>query len=103
MSKPRDTISRVEDSSSSTTPHNVIRQALDNLIRLGEMNRAGADAFLAESEDSAYRQARRAILIMHWQAADDRAKVDPKTAERIRHELKVIIEALAWHIGIDFP
>jgi hypothetical protein len=40
---------------------------------------------------------------MHWKAADDRAQFDPKTAERIRHELEVIIEALGWHLGIDFP
>jgi hypothetical protein len=81
----------------------IISQAVNNLVRLGEMNRTGADAFLAHSDDPAHRQARRAILIMHWQAADDRAKVDPKTAERIRHELKVIVEALGWHLGIDFP
>lgn len=70
---------------------------------MGALTRAGADAFLAHSGDSAHREAQRTILILHWQAADERAKVDPKTAERIRHELEVIIEALGWHLGIDFP
>ncbi len=97
--KDQGTISPVGDSTSSQ----VITQALDNLVRLGEMNRTGADAFFALSDGPDHRQARRAILIMHWKAADDRAEVDPKTAERIRHELKVTIEALGWHLGIDFP
>jgi hypothetical protein len=40
---------------------------------------------------------------MHWKAADERAQLDPDTAERIRHELKAIIEALGWEVGIDWP
>jgi hypothetical protein len=80
-----------------------LSRALDNLVTIGALTRTGADAFLAHSGDPDHRRAQRTILIMHWQAADDRAKVDPKTAERIRHELKVIIEALGWQLGIDFP
>ncbi len=78
-------------------------RALDNLVALGAFNRAGADAFLASAADRAHRDAMRRILVMHWKAADERAKLDPKTAVRIRHELKLMIEAIGWELGIDFP
>jgi hypothetical protein len=45
---PRDTISRVDESSSSTPRRQVISQALERLVALGEMNRTGADAFLGQ-------------------------------------------------------
>jgi hypothetical protein len=91
------TISRVDD------PQAKISQALDNLVGLNEMNRTAADAFLAHSDDETHRDAEKAILKMHWQAADDRAQIDPATAEAIRHELRVILEAMGWHLGITFP